>query len=272
MTSSTIPAASLGDRILSYLENSWIAYRALFRWYNPKAYLASKLLLPMEQIIMYTLLGRFTMGPEWVTWVIIGNCVLMAAQNGVYGLVITLGEERFAGTLPLFLSSPGSRFGIFIGRSLVHILDGMLNIVLALLFAALVFRVDFSGTHWGTLAAAITVAAVSTAGFGLLLGSLSLMVRDIFMVMNFAYMSLMILAGVIVPPERLPAWIAWAHSVLPISRSAAVARQALEGVLPSQVAGALGMELVVGAVFVLLGFSVYGYLETGSRRKGKFDL
>lgn len=262
----------LGAHVASFVENAWISYRALFRWYAPTSYVASKILLPLELLLLFTLLGRFALGPAWVPWIVVGNSVLMAAQNGVYGLVITIGEERFAGTLPLILSTPANRFAVFCGRGLVHALDGMVSVAVALLLASLVFRINFSQTNWGVLAAAIVVAALSTTGFGLLLGSVSLMVRDVYIVMNTAYLILLALAGVTVPVRLLPEWAVWITPLLPVSRSAEAARGALSGASMHTVAGSLGIELLVGSGYMVLGFLVYRYLEVASRRCGQYDM
>lgn len=255
-----------------FVQNIWISYRALFRWFNPTSYLASKVLAPLEQILFFTLLGRYAGGPDQVAFYAIGNAVLVVGFSGIYGVTISVSQERSEGTLPHLMGSPASRGFIFLGRGIGHVVDALLTVVLALFFALALFQIDFSHAHVPTLALAILTAAVSTTSLGLLLGSLSLVVRDWYLVMNFTYLLLLVLAGINIPLDRLPVWLGWISPLLPLTRSVGVARRALTGETFIHSWYPLLVEVALGLLYLAAGFAMMVWSERKARQHGTLEV
>ena len=82
-----------------------ISYRGLFNWIRPGMYVTTMLGSPLFQILFFAYLGRFT-GLQDDTFFVVGNAVQVSAMSGIYGMTMTIANERQFGTLsPLLATS-----------------------------------------------------------------------------------------------------------------------------------------------------------------------
>jgi len=109
---------------------------------------------------------------------------------------------------------------------------------------------------------------LSTAGLGLMFGSLSLIMRDVFVIANAVYYLLLVFCGINIPVSRLPEWAQVISTVLPLTRGVQAAREVVSGAGLSQVSGLLAGELAVGLVYALIGYAMFRWLEHQARRGG----
>ena len=251
-----------------FVSGSILQYRAMFNWATPLGYLAYKLLLPVCQLIFLVQLGTFATGRGNVLYFAVGNALQVTAINGIFGVVSTVGNERQYGTLPLLLASPANRLATFLGRAAVHVLDGISSVIIAFVVAALLFGLDLSHSNLPLLAGCILLISVTTCGLGLMLGSLSLIMRDIFTISNTVYYLLLVLCGINFAVARLPGWAQVISYSLPMTRGVAAARQAVAGAPLRDVLGLLAGEAAVGAVYVMLGYALFRWLEDRARLGG----
>ena len=92
-----------------FLSGAWLAYIALFRWTQPASYVASKIVMPLSQILFFTFLGVSATGRHTSEFYVVGNALQIAAINGIYGVTMTVGRERNEGTLIYLIGSPSNR-------------------------------------------------------------------------------------------------------------------------------------------------------------------
>ncbi len=136
-------------------------------------------------------------------------------------------------------------------RSIVNVLDGIVTVVFGLVLTVLLYGLDLRAANLLLLAVCIVMISLTTSGLGLLFGSLGLVMRDSIIIANVVYYSLLIVCGINFPVDRLPG-----------------AREAVAGAGIGQVAGLLGGELLVGAVYAGLGYALFRLLEGWARRGG----
>jgi ABC-2 type transport system permease protein len=251
-----------------FLRTCWFQYLAMFNWATPIGYVSYKLLLPISQILFMTELGTFATGRSNALYFALGNALQLTAINGIFGVISTVGNERQFGTLPILLASPANRLITFLGRAFVHVLDGMAGVVVGLALAIILFGLDLSHANLWLLAICVVTISLSTAGLGLMFGSLSLIMRDVFFIANAAYYLLLVFCGINIPVDRLPAWAQVISNALPLTRGVQAARDAVAGGAPGQVAGLLAGELAVGLVFAVIGYGLFIWLENRARRGG----
>jgi ABC-2 type transport system permease protein len=257
--------------VRAFVENSVISFRALYRWFSPSAYLATRVITPIEQMLVFGLLAAYAGGATTVAYMVVGNCVVQVAM-GALAAANTVAEERGLGTLPLLLASPVNRLVNFLQRGAVHILDAVGSVVLAFVLAATVFGIDFGRTDWASVSAAVLVATLSTVCLGLLLGALALAYADFFLVLNLLFLLILLATGVNVPVSALPGWAQPVSGVLPFTRSLRAARAAIDGASLSTVAGPLLAELALGVAYLALGYAVLLWLERLTRKHGTYEL
>lgn len=257
--------------VRAFAENATISFRALYRWFNPSSYLATRIITPIEELMVFGLLAMYAGGATTVQFMVIGNTVVQVGLGGL-AAANTVAEERGLGTLPLLLASPVNRLLNYLQRGTVHILDCLVSVTAAFLVAGFLFNIDFQHTSWPTVVAAVLVATVSTVCLGLMLGSLALAYADFFLVLNLIWLLILLVAGVNVPVSALPGWLQPLSQVMPFTRSLDAARQGIEGAALGDVAGLLLGELVLGGFYLGIGYLALVGLERVTRRRGSYEL
>ena len=270
-TQTLRPPARPADAGRRFVENAWISFRALFRWFNPSAYVATKVVAPIEEMMVFGLLARYAGDAATVQYMLIGNCLVQVCLGGL-AAANTVAEERGLGSLPLLLASPVNRFVNFLQRGLVHILDSLVSVLAAFLVAATVFDVDFSASNWAAIGVALGVATLSTVCLGLMFGALALAYENFFLVLNLLWLLILLVTGVNVPVSRLPEWLQPLSAALPFTRSLQAAREAIAGAPLGALAGPLLGEVALAGAYLGLGYVVLVALERLARRRGTLDL
>ena len=203
---------------------------------------------------------------------IIGNALVQTALNGIFGVTFSITGERWSGTLPYLFGTPANRLALFIGRSLMHIFDGMLGVLIGLTWGVLLLNLDLSQANLLGLLLVIFITSLSTAGLGLALGSLSLVTRNVMFVNNTAFFGLLILSGANIAVEKLPLIIQKISYALPLTRGVSSARAIAAGIPLSELYPVLGTELAIGLFYAILGFFLFSAFEYQAKKLGTLDV
>lgn len=262
---------SLKMNLQLFWQGTLLSYIALFRWLNPPTYFASKILSPLAQIFFFTFMGVYATGRDNASFYVIGNAVQIAAVSGIFGVTMSIGGDRWDGTLPYLFGTPANRLFMFLGRSFIHVIDGAFGVVIGLLWGVLLLGVDLSDTNLTALGLTILITTFSTSGLGLLMGCISLITTNVMFVNNTVYFLLLIFSGANIPIDRLPGWmqmIAWG---LPLTRGIASARSLIAGGGFSEVVPLLFGELALGLVYITLGYGLFRWFETQAKARGTLE-
>lgn len=270
-TTTSNPLSVFWLNVRLFYEGARLSYIALFRWLRPSTYLASKIVMPINQILFFTYLGTYATSSDNADFYIIGNALQMAAVSGIYGVTMSIGGDRWEGTLPYLFGVPSSRLILFLGRAFFHILDGAVGVVFGLMLGWLLLGLDLSDANLLLLALVIGTATISTSGMGLMLGSLSLITVNVFFFNNVVYFLLLLFSGANIPRGDMPGWMVTTGDFLPLTRAITAAREVVAGARLADVSGLLAVELVVGVVYALLGFGLFRWIEFQARRRGTID-
>ncbi|MBN1267134.1 MAG: ABC transporter permease [Anaerolineales bacterium] len=254
-----------------FFQGALLSYKALFRWLRPSAYIASKIIAPLNQILFFTFLGMYASGQKDASFFIIGNAVQMAAVSGIYGVTMSIGGDRWEGTLPYLFGTPANRFVMFFGRGFFHILDGFLGVWIGLFLGVILLGLDLSAANFPMLLLIILITTFSTSGLGLLLGCLSLITRNVMFVNNTVYFLLLIFAGANIPLESMPPWMHSISRSLPLTRGISTARAAIAGSPASSILPVLLEELLIGLGYMLFGFMLFRWFEQAAKRRGTLE-
>jgi ABC-2 type transport system permease protein len=262
-------------KILANLQIFWqgtiLSYIALFHWLRPTTYLASKILMPLFQVLFFTFLGTFATGKSSASFYVIGNAIQITAVSGIYGVTMSIGGERWSGTLAYLFGTPANRLVMFLGRAFLHVIDGMLGVVIGLMWGVLLLGLNMSHTDLPALALTILVTTFSTSGLGLLMGALSLITVNVMFINNSVYFVLLIFSGANIPLTSLPAWMLSFAQILPLTRGIAAARALIAGSSLAQVTPLLLGEFAVGLVYVFLGYVLFRWFEYQAKLRGSLE-
>lgn len=251
-----------------FARSTLLQYVALFQWASVRGYIAYKVLLPVTQILFFVELGVYATGKQNALYFALGNAMQLTANAGIFGVIATVANERQYGTLPLLLASPANRLVTFLSRAVVNVIDGIATVIVGLAISVLLFGVDLHQANFLLLGFCVLVISVTTAGLGLMFGSIGLVMRDAIIIANVVYYVLLIVCGINFPVSRLPAALQVVSYALPLTRGVQAAREAAVGAPFGQVAGLIAGELAVGAAWALAGYILFRQLESWARRGG----
>jgi ABC-type polysaccharide/polyol phosphate export permease len=103
------------------------------------------------------------------------------------------------------------------------------------------------------------------------MGTISLRSQDGWMFTNTLGQLLFILIGVNFPVENLPAFLQPVSNYLPMTRGIMAARMVLQGAGWDAVSGLLAGEILVGLVYVLIGYTLFRIEERASLSTSSLD-
>ena len=255
-----------------FWQGTLLSYIALFAWLRPVTYLASKIVMPLAQMLFFTFLGTFATGSGNAHFYVIGNAIQIAAVSGIYGVTLSIGGDRWAGTLPYLFGTPANRLVMFFGRAFMHIIDGALGVVVAFTWGVVLLGLDLSHTNLPALALTITVATISTCGLGLLMGCLSLITANVMFVNNTVYFALLLFSGANVDIYSLPVFMRAISYALPLTRGILSARLLIAGKSLSEAMPLILGELGIGLIYGVLGYFLFMWFEVVAKRRGTLDL
>jgi ABC-2 type transport system permease protein len=254
-----------------FWQGTILSFAALFGWLRPITYLATKIISPLMQMVFFTLLGTYATGTGNAQFYVIGNAVQIAALSGIYGVTMSVGGERWAGTLIYLFGTPANRMMMFFGRAFMHIIDGAFGVVIAFTWGVLLLGLNLSQTNLPALGLTIIVATLSTCGLGLLMGCLSLITANVGFVNNTVYFLLLIFSGANVDINILPVWMQTISNVLPLTRGIASARALIAGGSLRDVLPLLALELGIGLVYGLFGYFLFKWVEISAKQRGTLE-
>jgi ABC-2 type transport system permease protein len=198
---------------MTVLKGALLSYKALFTWLNPLGYLSSRVIRPVGMAIAFISVSSYYGAAT--SRMLIGSSLLAGAGAVIYGMALSVGNERSYGTLGTWLATPQSKLGAACQRGLPHAADGIIGGMWTYLACGLLYGqmplgiLPFTGT--------LILAVITTTGFGLSLSALALVVEDLFIGPNFAELLLMLLTGMLVPFSRLPPFLQALGNLLPIT-------------------------------------------------------
>jgi ABC-2 type transport system permease protein len=246
------------------------SYRALFNWITPLLYVTTMLGSPLFQILFFAYLGRFS-GLRDDEFFVVGNAVQVSAMAGIYGMTMTIANERQFGTLSPLLATPANRVALFLGRALPVIVNGL--VVSAFGFAVGFAFLDFdvAAEDAGALVVVVVITVASCTALGMLLGSVGLRARDVFFLSNLVYFLMLLVCGVNIPVEELPGWLEAVSRSIPLTHGIEAAREVAAGSSLSDVSDLVVTEIAIGVVYTAAAFGLFRLFEFEGRRRASLE-
>jgi ABC-2 type transport system permease protein len=202
----------------------------------------------------------------------VGNALVLTFFNAIFGVGSQLTRERETGTLIMLIASPSNRLGILLPRAILHIFDGLITVVFGFILAFVLFGLRIPFVVYPQLLLVLLAASFSAMSFGIIISCLGLLTRDLNLLLNIAAMALLGLTGANFPVESLPTWLSMLPWLLPLTRSIKLARLLIEGQAMMEHINLLVGEFLIGTVFIVIGFSVFTFIERSAIRKGTLDV
>jgi ABC-2 type transport system permease protein len=256
-------------RILGYAFGSGVAdWRAMF---TLRTWLLGWLGRLLAQATLFALIGRYVGTQDTVTFLVIGNGVLVLAQSVLFSIPTTA-WERPGGTYALLIAAPGSLFAAFYGRSALWVLDGTTCSLISLLLLGPLFGAEPPMPGALVILPLVFVTAWSVYAYGLVVGALMLEAVQLrVLASNISIFLLMLFTGVQVPTSFWPRPVEVVSNVVPMTHGLRSVRNVFDGAGAGPVLTEIALEAAVGSVWLLLAFALFRILAERARRIGTVE-
>jgi ABC-2 type transport system permease protein len=175
---------------------------------------------------------------------IMAMTIMMAAMTGLAG---SISRERELGTLDGIISAPISRLSIILGKSFAQVVRGLLQALLTLLLAVVLFGVVVHGSY-GLLALLLLLTVFSFIGIGIVVSTLASQQETAMTIMMTLTFPMLFLSGALFPVQQMPVVMQWISKGLPLTYAVEALRKCV--VLGTGISG------MMTQIWVMLGFGV----------------
>jgi ABC-2 type transport system permease protein len=248
--------------------NGWKEYFTTFSW---KTWLIGWYVRVLAQVCFFALIGRMLGSAERTQYLLIGNAILLTTVVSLFAIPSTA-WERWAGTLPLLVASPTSAVVVFAGRSLAVVVDALLSSLAAFFVAAPLFGIELPWPRVLLLVPLVCVVGLSSYALAIFLGGWVVRkpsTRNV--TSNVTHTTIMTIAGVNVPIAFWPGAVEWAAHALPLTHGLQAIRELLRGEPLVALIPNVGLELLVGSVWLALALITFDRFAEHGRRDGSIE-
>ena len=243
-------------------------YGELFTW---KSWLLGWYLRILAQVTFFALIGRLLESEAQVEFLLIGNAIMVAAQEGIWSLNITLGE-RYAGTLPLLVASPSNAVFVFASRGAYLIADGLAASLGALFVVGPLFGIAFPWPEVLLVVPLTLLVGATTYCLGTFLAGVVIGWREgNVVVTNVGIATVMTLCGVNVPLGFYPEPLEVASRFVPLTHGLLAIRGVLDGAGWELIAREAALEALVGVGWLALAVVTFSRFLDRGRRDGSLE-
>ena len=247
------------------------AYRALINWLSPWIFIPTLVITPIFQILLFVYIGR-SAGVQSDSFFVIGNAVQYASVPCLFSMTNAITGERWQQTLAYILVTPAGRLPLFLGRALPVIVNAMFVAAFSLVVSGLIVGIHVPFSAWPGIALVIVVSTFACTGLGLICAAVGLRVRETAVLNNVIFGLLLIFTGANVPVRELPGWMQAISDRIPLTHGIRAAREIAGGASLGHVSGLLLTELVIGVVYMAVGYYGLRVMEQASRRRASIQI
>ncbi len=250
------------------------SFKGMYGFLRPSIYILVKVINPIFEVIFFSLVAKHAYGGQDITPYILGNAFVLCSSNAFFGVGTIQIIEREYGTLKNIIASPCNKFSSFVSKSLFHIVDGGITVIIGLITGMLIFNLRIPVNILPQFIIILIAAMFSACAMGLLMGSIGLITRDINLLLNVASMILMALSGVNFPIDRLPTVLQYISKILPLTNALQASKELIyNGYAAMDTAIILIFkEFALGIMYCIVAYLVLKSMETMAKRKATIEI
>ena len=216
--------------------------------------LVATIVLPVVVLVFFSSIVTIPFGTTRpVDFLLPGSIAFAVIATSLVSLGITTAYDRYYGVLKRLGGSPLSRPELLAAKIVAVLAVEAVQVVLLVAVAALGLGWQApAGASWGLVVVSVLLGTLAFAGIGLLLAGL-LRAETMLAVANVLFVLSLVLGGIVVPIDHLPAPLAAIAGALPAAPLADALRVALgASPAPPDAAGSLALLAIWGIGAVVL--------------------
>jgi ABC-2 type transport system permease protein len=186
-----------------------------------------------------------------------GIMAMTVMMSVMTGLPAAISQEKEVGTLDGMMVAPINRLSIIIGKTLAQTARGLLQGVLILVLASLLFGVSIQGSIL-LVFGLLLLGVFSFVGLGVVLTSFAKDQETAMMVMMTLMFPMMFLSGVFFPVQQMPWYMQDISKALPLTYAADALRKVMVlGAGIPEIATELTVLIAFGVIMIAIAVPVF---------------
>lgn len=251
------------------LINSYYTFKANNSEFTPLYYFIFKIINPMLQLSFFFYLHKFVRNDNEITPYLIANILILSVSSAIYSLARIVTYEREYGTLKLLEISSCNKFILYTSRSLFYIIDSIFSFFVGVIFSIIFFKLKINLFLFAQLFLINLVANFSLMGFGILIGSIGLALRNVLLLTNSFYLVVVTFSGANFSLNNLPYYLRIFSKILPLSYGIQAAKLLIfSNFFDFRL---ILNEFIIGIVFYLGSFYLFRYFNKIAKKSGNMD-
>lgn len=247
-----------------------VAFRTFDATRTARTFVFAAVVVPVVQVVYFAAIATEPGQPPPLA-VAVSSVLLVTTVAAVEASTVAMTHMRFDGVLPHLLLAPRKAFAAWVGMSLASAAVGVFAGLVSLVTAFALFHQVFPLAQFLAASGLVVLIAVTSGGFGLALGVLTLPTRNGLSWIVPVLGALTVLGGIAVPVGELPQQAQWVARLLPISYGTDAARGILAGECDAILPSVLGV-VAVGFGWAAIGLASWRLIERRVRIAGTADL
>ena len=282
---------AVADFVKSARESFRVGWKIESNWTDPVLFATYQVIRPLASllIVAFIVIIGASVGTSansvfyttYLAWLIVGNAFYAFVLQIMLGmaLLVFVDRTRYEVLKNIYIS-PGTLHPYVIGRGLVSVVNGLVSVVLTLLFSVFIFNgllhmnipLNLLGVNVLMLVPAVILGIISLLAIGYMLSAANLVSnRTEFILGDSVSGIFFLLGGVIFPIALLPSYVQPISNILPITYLLNAVRESF-GLLPSSnYAADLGHLALTTLGALIIGIVVFRLAEQRAKKLGLFD-
>jgi ABC-2 type transport system permease protein len=195
--------------------------------------------------------------PNYFQFVAPGIIAMVVMMSLMTALPRAISHEKEVGTLDGMMAAPVNRLSILLGKTIAQIVRGMIQGIIILVLAVVLFGVTIEGSI-PLIFALLLLGVFSFVGLGIVITSFAKNEETAAMMMMTIMFPMMFLSGVFFPIQQMPGFMQGISKVLPLTYATTALRKVMTlGAGIPAIATELAVLIGFGTVMILIAVPVF---------------
>ncbi len=200
--------------------------------------------------------------PSYFDFIAPGIMAMTVMMSVMTGLPVAISQEKEVGTLDGMMVAPINRLSIILGKTLGQTARGLLQGVVILVLATVLFHVAIQGSIV-LVFALLLLGVFSFVGLGIVITSFAKDQETAQMMMMTLMFPMMFLSGVFFPVQQMPWYMQDISKVLPLTYASQALRKVMVlGAGIPDITTELAVMIVFGAIMIAIAVPVFRRMMT----------
>jgi hypothetical protein len=234
---------------VSLFTQARLAFLGLFTWWNLPGYLSSRLVQPIAFTALFA--GAAVSADVSPLRTVVGGSLLATCSGTTFGMTLMIGNDLEFGTMDYRLLTGQASSRTWLSFALSHFLETLAVTLITGTVALRLFGLPIPVDRWGLVLAAVSTAALTGIGLGMLSGALVLRGAQLFVPPNLIALALLVFSGAMAPQSAVLGRLSALWNWIPLANAVQAGIGAVRGSGPGW--AGVGREAVMAAVLIVAG-------------------